>query len=76
MHYESSTDDEGSGSYDWSFSGSFSSYDQSYTENSEWTHADEDYDASLDLACGFNFQNEFWLAGGFSNSRQVCISFI
>ena len=28
-------------------------------------------DSSLDLACGFNFQNKFWLLGGWNNSRQV-----
>ena len=40
----------------------------SYVEHSHaWPHHDD----SLNIGCGFNFQNKFWIAGGWDNSRQV-----
>ena len=77
---------EGSGSYtpNWSFTGydpdwsltgyeptgsyTGGSYDDSSTSGSQ---EGDSADSSLDLACGFNFQNKFWLLGGWNNSRQV-----
>ena len=41
-----------------------------------YSHDNPDYDASLDMACGFNFQNKFWLAGGWTNSRQVLFQYV
>ena len=63
--HDSETDSEGSADY--TITGSYTAIG-SIDESS---HASPDYDASLDLACGFNFQNKFWIAGGWDNSRQV-----
>ena len=65
MLHDSETDSEGS--VDYTVTGSYTAIG-SIDESS---HASPDYDASLDLACGFNFQNKFWIAGGWDNSRQV-----
>lgn len=73
---ETDSENDSEGSADYTATGSYSvtgSYTASYTAADEFSedHASPDYDASLDLACGFNFQNTFWIAGGWGNSRQV-----
>ena len=67
---DSKNDSEGSADYTARYT---ADYTGSYTAADEFSeeHASPDYEASLDLACGFNFQNKFWIAGGWGNSRQV-----
>ena len=69
MLLDSETDskNDSEGSADYTVTGSYTAIG-SIDESS---HASPDYDASLDSACGFNFQNKFWIAGGWDNSRQV-----